>query len=110
MSVHRLVLEAFIGPCPPGMEACHNDGNPRNNALSNLRWDTSENNSADKIRHGRANRGERHGLSYLKANVVKKIRKMHKKGIGYKKLAKLFNIPWGTARNIAANKTWRYTA
>jgi hypothetical protein len=21
--VHRLVLAAFVGPCPPGMEACH---------------------------------------------------------------------------------------
>src|SRR5437868_15524460 len=21
--IHRLVLEAFVGPCPPDMEACH---------------------------------------------------------------------------------------
>src|SRR5215469_11602400 len=34
--VHILVLEAFVGPCPSGMECCHGDGNPKNNNLSNL--------------------------------------------------------------------------
>src|SRR5580692_6673757 len=28
--VHHLVLVAFVGPCPEGMEGCHNDGNPAN--------------------------------------------------------------------------------
>lgn len=50
--VHRLVLETFVGPCPPGMEACHNDGNPANNHVSNLRWDTGSSNMLDKRRHG----------------------------------------------------------
>jgi hypothetical protein len=49
-SVHRLVLEAFVGPCPDGMEGCH--GNFRNNALSNLRWDTKSANQFDSVRHG----------------------------------------------------------
>lgn len=52
ISVHRLVLMAFVGPCPSGMEACHNDGDPSNNSLSNLRWDTHKNNMADCIKHG----------------------------------------------------------
>lgn len=51
-AVHRLVLEAFRGTCPQGMEGCHNDGNRANCALDNLRWDTPMNNHADKIRHG----------------------------------------------------------
>ena len=46
--VHRLVLEAFVGPCPPGMEACHNNSNPADNRLSNLRWDTRQANHKDK--------------------------------------------------------------
>jgi hypothetical protein len=36
--VHRLVLEAFVGPCPAGMEAKHRDGDYTNNTLSNLLW------------------------------------------------------------------------
>lgn len=50
--VHRLVLEAFVGPCPDGMEACHGDGVRTNNALRNLRWDTRSENHRDKVRHG----------------------------------------------------------
>jgi hypothetical protein len=50
--VHRLVLEAFAGPCPEGMEACHGDGDPTNNALSNLRWDSRSANVRDAVLHG----------------------------------------------------------
>src|SRR4051812_31439367 len=36
--VHRLIMEAFVGPRPDGLQCCHGDGNPANNAISNLRW------------------------------------------------------------------------
>lgn len=51
--IHQIVLEAFVGPRPRGTEACHNDGNRKNNALSNLRWDTPSGNWKDRKRHGR---------------------------------------------------------
>ena len=51
--VHRLVLEAFVGPKPSGHEACHNDGDQTNNRLTNLRWDTPKNNARDVKLHGR---------------------------------------------------------
>lgn len=51
-AVHRLVLEAFQGACPEGMEGCHNDGNPAHNHIDNLRWDTRSNNAYDKGLHG----------------------------------------------------------
>lgn len=50
--VHSLVLTAFVCPRPDGLVACHNDGNPQNNNLSNLRWDTQSNNLGDMRRHG----------------------------------------------------------
>lgn len=50
--VHRVVLEAFVGPCPDGMEACHLDDDPTNNHLSNLRWDTRSGNLRDRYRNG----------------------------------------------------------
>lgn len=50
--VHRLVLEAFVGQARPGEEACHNDGNPANNQLSNLLWDGHLENMADVSVHG----------------------------------------------------------
>lgn len=50
--VGSLVLSAFVGPCPPGLECCHNDGDSTNNRLTNLRWDTHSSNVFDQVRHG----------------------------------------------------------
>ena len=71
---HKLVLEAFVGKRPIGMECCHNDGNPQNNHLSNLRWDTAKNNQADRVRHGTTNRGENCGTAKLTGIQVDAIR------------------------------------
>lgn len=49
--VHQLVLEAFVGPKPDGMEACHYpDHDKSNNALRNLRWDSHAENMGDDHR------------------------------------------------------------
>lgn len=50
--IHRLVLNAFVGPRPEGLYGCHNDGDVSNNALTNLRWDTPSSNCYDTVRHG----------------------------------------------------------
>ncbi|KPM67592.1 hypothetical protein HB13667_05985 [Pseudomonas putida] len=52
LHVHRIVLEAFVGSCPEGLEALHRDGDKSNNQLSNLRWGTHIENCADRTRHG----------------------------------------------------------
>lgn len=59
--VHTAVLLAFVGPRPDGMECCHNDGNPLNNTVENLRWDTRIANFADRDKHGTTAVGSRHG-------------------------------------------------
>lgn len=67
--VHRLVAAAFIGPCPDGMEVCHNNGDPFDNRVNNLRYDTHLSNCADRSRdlapRLRRNQGECfHGHAY----------------------------------------------
>lgn len=53
MYVHRLVLEAFTGPCPKGMECLHADDDPTNNHLTNLRWGTHSDNIIASWKSGR---------------------------------------------------------
>lgn len=50
--VHKLVLLAFVGPAPDRHECCHNNGNPADNRLENLRWGTRRENILDAVRHG----------------------------------------------------------
>jgi hypothetical protein len=50
--VHQLVLEAFVGSRPGGMEGCHNNGDGTDNRVENLRWDTPSENNFDLVRHG----------------------------------------------------------
>lgn len=51
--VHRLVLEAFVGPAPEGKPyALHRNGNPADNRLENLYWGSNADNMNDAVRHG----------------------------------------------------------
>lgn len=59
--VHRLVLLAFVGPCPDGMEARHLNGVRSDNRLANLAWGSKLENAADMQAHGTQPRGDRHG-------------------------------------------------
>lgn len=71
--IHRLVLIAFTGHVPEGMEVCHTDGNPANNHLSNLRWGTRGDNLRDRVRHGTHHQAIKthcpHGHAYDKENT-----------------------------------------
>lgn len=75
--VARLVLEAFVGPCPAGMECCHYpDRNPKNCDVNNLRWDTSAANTEDQRKHGTLIGGERHGMAKLSNAQVEHIKSL----------------------------------
>ncbi len=48
--IHALVALAFLGPCPDGLEVCHNDQTRTNNRLDNLRYDTGSANLLESNR------------------------------------------------------------
>lgn len=51
--VHDLVLAAFVGPKPAGMEVCHGRNGQQDNSLDNLRYDTRSANAQDRLAFGK---------------------------------------------------------
>ena len=110
--VHRLVLEAFVGPCPPGMEGCHNNGNSSNNFVGNLRWDTRRNNQKDRKFHGTINNpawidntGSKHGMSKLNDKQIIEIRGSKLKN---KELSIKYNVSTAHVSRIKNKKRWKH--
>lgn len=91
-NVHALLLTAFVGPCPPGMEACHNDGFRSNNRLYNLRWDTRKANAADRRKHGTDTIGENHNCAILKEVDIPRIFEMNALGMSGRAIADVFGL------------------
>jgi HNH endonuclease len=109
--VHRLVLEAFVGPCPTGMEACHfPDRNPNNNCVENIRWDTRKNNSADSKIHGTRPQGEKNGSAKLTEWQVREIKKMLQDGIPQRTIAREFGITQTAVGYIHRGRLWNHVA
>lgn len=115
--LHQVILMTFVGPKPPGMECCHEDGNCLNNKLSNLSWETHSKNQQDRIAHTGGNRGSNNGQSrYTEEQVVEirrlfpRLRKTSSSNLEtYAKLHRRF--PSGSAgaiRLIVKRETWAW--
>lgn len=72
-TVHRLVCEAWHGPCPPGLQAAHLDGDQLHNVPSNLAWVTNTENQRHKILHGTSLRGEEAPKARLTSAIVRRV-------------------------------------
>ena len=84
--VHILVTEAFLGPCPDGLEVNHKNGIKHDNKVSNLEYVTHSENLKHSFRvlgreppkvkvHGEAN-----GQAKLTDTIVREIRRLYPEG------------------------------
>lgn len=107
--VHRLVLEAFAGPCPDGQEALHGQEGRADASLSNLRWGThAQNLGLDRQRDGTTGRGEHCGLAKLTWEQVRQIRERVANGERQVEVARDYDIHPSNVSYIVSRKSWAY--
>ena len=106
--VHRLVLEAFVGPCPHGMESCHfPDSDPSNNRLNNLRWDTPTANHLDAIKHGTLRTGTDHEWTRYDYSAIYRL---HNDGCSRREIAAITGISRSHLGKVLNGCSWRKAA
>jgi hypothetical protein len=111
VTVHRLVLEAFVGPCQPGMVCRHfPDPNRKNNALANLSWGTHAENCADRNTHGTAIVGARHHRcrALLTELNVLQVRALAVFDVSVEELCRRFSVRRHVIEHALRKKTWKH--
>lgn len=114
--VHRLVLLAFVGPAPEGMECCHGNGDRIDNRLINLRWASHLDNMDDKRQHGtHHNSIKTHCVhDHLLQHPNLKLWELRVKGVRKcltcARTLNAQNLAWRSGRpfDFAAAAAWRY--
>lgn len=108
-AVHRLICEAFHGPCPDGMEACHYpDRDPGNCRADNLRWGTSAENKEDTERHGTRAKGSVNGRAKLTEGDIPEIRRLFAGPTRTKQIAEMYGVDPKLIRKIGNLEIWRH--
>jgi hypothetical protein len=108
VSVHQLVLLAFEGPCPEGLEIRHLDGVPGNCRWANLVYGTHKQNCADRDGHGRTVRGERSHLARLTEGAVLEVRARCEAGEKQRVVAAEYKISEPLVSAIVTRRVWRH--
>lgn len=103
--VSVLVLTVFVGPCPPGLECCHENGNEADDQLDNLRWDTHSANLMDRRKHGTVALGSKHFRAKLTEEAVLEIRRV---GPPHRQHAKKFGVTEALVSMVYRRRIWTH--
>lgn len=109
-AIHRMVLTAFVGPCPTGMIAAHGNGNPTDPRLANLRWATWSENETDKFLHGTDTRGQKNPAAKITEDDVLAIREWRRFGGSLADIGAMFGISRTQVCAIARGRSWKHVA
>lgn len=106
-TIHSLVMEAHVGPCPDGMQIRHLDGDVKNARLDNLVYGTQLENEADKLNHGTDNRGSKHWNAKITPEQALEIRELRKTKKATE-IAPLYGLSVDYIYTIGNKKSWRH--
>jgi hypothetical protein len=108
--IHQIILFTFVGPRPPGCEACHGNDDSSDNQLSNLRWDTPSANKRDAVRNGSFPLGEKRRNASLTNAQAAEIKAMLRDGIRATDIVRRTGVPYYTIKRIRNGKIYRTIA
>jgi NUMOD4 motif/HNH endonuclease len=108
--VHQLVMLAFAGPPPLGMEVRHGPRGRLDNRLISLCYGTRAENIADRLRDGWINpidtRGEKNGRAKLNAAAASAIRQRIAAGESYGSVARSLCVGTSTIGRVVRGECW----
>jgi hypothetical protein len=109
--VHRLVLEAFAGPCPAGMECRHLNGIKTDCSLGNILWGTREQNRQDNRDLHAYQRGAEHSQAKITESDVRAIRKRYATGhVLQREIAADYGLTVSNVNAIVNRRSWSHVA
>ncbi len=109
-NVHRLVLLAWAGPCPDGMQCRHLNGDSADNRLENLAWGTPRQNMGDRDSHERTVRGSRQWSAKLTEADIPVIRKLLGDGETKASIARKFGVTSSAIGHIYSGLNWSHVS
>jgi hypothetical protein len=112
--VHRLVLEAWVGPCPDGCVTNHKNGDKADNCLKNLEYCTQSENMAHAYGYGLSpkpptKRGSDCLLAKMTEEKVLELRAEIDRAPGYlKRLGIKYGLQPAAVSKILLRRTWTH--
>lgn len=105
--VHQLVAEAFLGPCPEGMEVLHGPNGKSDNRAVHLHYGTHLENVRDMVRDGTLRAGDTHQQAKLTVAIVGECRRRNAAHESAEVLALEFGVTGATMVAAVSGETWK---
>lgn len=110
LKAHRVAYELASGTHPGALDVCHRCDTPACVRPEHLFLGTHAENMADMKRKGRAGaaRGEDSGMVKYTPEIVASLRADNARGIGYRRLSRLYEMPRSTVQGIVRGERWAH--
>ena len=106
--VHKLVLLAFLGPCPEGMECSHANNNKQDNRPENLNWVYTTTNRKKQTQDHLCAHGESHAHTKLTEDQVVEIRYRYAAGEKARQIGLDYGIDRLHVNRICRGYSWKH--
>lgn len=109
-TAHTLVLEAFVGPRPEGMQCNHKNTDRADNRVENLEWVTASENCLHRQACGTGLKGERTAKAKLTEADVQEVRRLRAEGWSQQRIADKFGVAQPSISSLLRGKSWAHVS